>query len=234
MTNRLFLAAIPLLMAIATVPAQATPLGSNLIVNGDAEAGTTGWADFAGVSALATAAYAPPVFLYPDAPHGSQLFTGGAGGLAAGWQTVDVSDTAAAIDAGRISFNLAGYLGGVGDQEDNPLLYVSFLDAAGAEIGHTELGPIFIDLRDYLTVLGGFQTNGWLPGGTRSIQFSLSMDAPDGDSSGAYADNLSFTLAATTVPEPQGWALAALGLAAAAATTRSSNRRRSSASRTTR
>jgi len=219
MTPRLLLAAIPLLLATASIHTHAAPLGTNLIVNGDAEAGTAGWTGFVGVSALATAAYAPPVFLYPDAPHGSQLFTGGPGGLAAGWQAVDVSDTAAAIDAGRIHFNLAGYLGGVGDQEDNPLLYVSFLDTTGSEIDHTELGPIFVDLRDHLTVLGGFRTEGTLPGGTRSIQFSLSMDAPDGDSSGAYADNLSFTLGAT-VPEPQSWALAALGLAAAAATTR--------------
>lgn len=224
MTLRTILPAVALLIASASVGVQAAPLGVNLIVNGDAEAGTAGWSEFAGVSALATAAYAPPVFLYPDAPAGQAMFTGGAGGLTAGWQTVDVSGNAAAIDAGRVSFNLSAYLGGVGDQEDNPLLYVSFLDASAAEIGHTELGPVFIDLRAYLTVLGGFRTEGTLPDGTRSIQFSLSMDAPDGDSSGAYADNLSFTLAAA-VPEPQGWALAALGLAAAAAATR----RRSSA-----
>lgn len=212
-------AVMPLLMATAPMVAQATPLGSNLIINGDAEAGTAGWSGFTGLDGLSVASYAPPVFLYPDAPHGNQMFTGGAGGLVAGWQTVDVSDTAAAIDAGRIGFNLAAYLGGVGYQEDNPLLYVSFLDAGGSEIGHTELGPIFVDLRAYLTVLGGFRTEGWLPGGTRSIQFSLSMDAPDGDSSGAYADNMSFTLS-QAVPEPQGWALAAMGLAAAALTTR--------------
>ncbi|MBP6899110.1 MAG: PEP-CTERM sorting domain-containing protein [Burkholderiaceae bacterium] len=144
------------------------------------------------------------------------MFIGSANGLAAGWQSVDLSDQAAAIDAGQIGFKLDAYLGGVGDQEDNPLLYVSFLDAAGAELGHTELGPIFLDLRANLTVLGGFHTSGWLPGGTRSIQFSLSMDAPDGDSTGAYADNLSFTLTAA-VPEPQTWALMALGLLAVGA-----------------
>lgn len=222
MTLRILVPAIALLMAAASPGIQAAPLGVNLIANGDAEAGTSGWSDFAGVSPLATASYAPPVFLYPDAPHGSQMFVGGPAGLAAGWQTVDVSGNAAAIDAGRIGFNLAGYLGGVGDQEDNPLLYVSFLDAGGGEIGHSELGPVFIDLRAYLTVLGGFRTEGWLPGGTRGIQFSLSMDAPDGDSSGAFADNLSFTLS-QSVPEPQGWALAALGLAAAAAASRRRN-----------
>jgi hypothetical protein len=227
MKLRCLFAAVPLLLAMASITAQATVLDANLIVNGDAESGTAGWSSFAGTPTLATAGYADPLFLYPDAPHGRALFTGSHSGFSAGWQAIDVSDSAALIDSGRVNFNLAAYLGGVGDQEDNTLLYVSFLDAAGTEIDHTELGPVFIDLRDYLTVLGGFRTEGTLPELTRAIQFSLSMDAPDGDSSGAYADNLSFTLSASAaqVPEPQSWALVALGLAAAAAASATARRR---------
>jgi hypothetical protein len=219
MKSLCILATIPLLMASTLVHAQVVPLDVNLIVNGDAEAGTTGWTVFDAVSSFETIPYAGPLFLYPDAPHGDFLFAGSHSGFSAGWQSVDVSGNAAAIDAGRIGFNLNAYLGGVGDQEDNSLLYVSFLNAAGTEIGHTELGPVYIDLRDYLTVLGGFNTSGYLPGGTRAIQFSLSMDAPDGDSSGAYADNLNFTLSAA-VPEPQTYALMLLGLAAVAGAVR--------------
>lgn len=194
---------------------RATALETNLIANGDAEAGTTGWAAFDGVAALQTQRYAdlPEVFLYPDAPHGESLFTGSTGGLAAGWQLVQVADLASTIDAGHVGFRLAAYLGGVGNQEDNTLLYVSFLDATGLEIAHTELGPVYLDLRDYLTVLGGFRTEGVLPGGTRTIQFSLSMDAPDGDSRGAFADKLDFRLV-SAVPEPQTAVLMALGLLA--------------------
>ena len=213
MKLRRVLAALPLLWAAASFPSQAVPLGTNLIVNGDAEAGTSGWQAFDGVSLFETASYAPPLFLYPDAPHGSQYFAGSASGLSAGWQAVDVSANAADIDSGHLGFSLSAYLGGVGDQEDNPLLYVSFLDAAGAEIDHTELGPIYVDLRANMTVLGGFRTEGYVPGGTRAIQFSLSMDGPDGNSSGAYADNMNFALNAAAVPEPQGWALMLLGLA---------------------
>ena len=219
MKRLLLLAALPALMAVLPDTTLATPLGANLIAGGDAESGTTGWTAFTGVDLFQTADYAAPLFLYPDAPRGQRLFTGSASALAAGWQAVDISDQAAAIDSGRIGFNLAAYLGGLGDQEDNTLLYVSFLDGLGAEIGHTELGPVFVDLRDNLTVLGGFRTEGWLPGGTRSLQFSLSMDAPDGNSQGAYADNLSFTLN-QAVPEPASVALVLLGLAAAATTTR--------------
>jgi hypothetical protein len=213
------LATIPLLMATASIDAQAVPLDVNLIVNGDAEAGTTGWNAFDDVSSFETTPYADPLFLYPDAPHGSLLFAGSHSGFSAGWQRVDVGDQAAAIDAGQIGFKLDAYLGGVGNQEDNSLLYVSFLDASGTELEHTELGPVYIDLRAYLTVLGGFHTNGYLPGGTRSIQFSLSMDGPDGDSSGAYADNMSFSLSAA-VPEPQTYALMLLGLVAVAGAAR--------------
>jgi len=220
MKSYFLFAAIPLLMATASVNAQVAPLDVNLIVNGDAEAGTSSWNTFDATSAFEAISYAAPLFLYPDAPHGGLLFAGSHSGFSAGWQSVDVSGNAATIDSGLMNFKLFGYLGGVGDQEDNSLLYVSFLNAAGTEIDHTELGPVFIDLRDYLTVLGGFQTNGTLPTGTRAIQFSLSMDGPDGDSSGAYADNLSFTLSAAAVPEPQTWALMALGLGALGAAAR--------------
>jgi hypothetical protein len=216
------LAALSLLGPVGATGASAAPLDSNLMVSADAETGVGGWSAFADTPMFETVAYAPPLFLYPDAPHGSQLFAGSHSAFSAGWQQVDVGGNAAAIDASLVSYRLSAYLGGVGDQEDNALLYVSFLGATGDEIDHTELGPIFVDLRAYLTVLGGFRTEGYVPVGTRTIQFSLSMDAPDGDSSGAYADNLSFSLA-SAVPEPQTWTLMAFGLAALA--TARANRR---------
>ncbi len=218
---------LPLLMATAACHAHATPYASNLIVNGTAEAGTTGWNAYDGTALIQATPYTnyPGVFLYPDAPRGGTMFTGGNDVFAAGWQMVDVSDLASAIHTGRVSFNLDGYLGGLGDQEDNTLLYVSFLDATGSEIDHTELGPNYVDLRDYLTVLGGFHTSGYLPVDTASIVFALSMEGTDGDSSGAFADNLSFTLtaAANTVPEPGSYLLVLLALGALTAVRRRAN-----------
>lgn len=209
----ILVATLSLLMAIAPIGAHATSYGANLIAAGEAESGTTGWNAYSGTAMFETVAYAPPLFLYPDAPHGSMHFAGSNSPFSAGWQQFDVSDKAADIDGGAVAFKLDAYLGGVGDQEDNTLLYVSFRDAAGAEIDHTELGPNYVDLRDYYTVLGGFHTSGYVPLLTRSIVFTLSMEGPDGSSSGAYADNLSFSLAAV-VPEPQSYALMLLGLVA--------------------
>lgn len=219
MTHSLRRRIVALCLAACAAGAHAADYGNNLIVNGDAESGVSAWSTFADVPLFATAIYADPLFLYPDAPHGSSHFLGSSSVLSAGWQLVDLTSNAGAVDTGGVSFKLDGYLGGVGDQEDNTLLYVSFLDVSGVEIGHTELGPNYVDLRDYLTVLGGFHTSGDLPQGTRALLFSLSMEGVDGSSSGAYADNLSFVLT-SAVPDAQSWALMLLGLAAVTASSR--------------
>jgi hypothetical protein len=54
-----------------------------------------------------------------------------------------------------------------------------------------------------------------LPADARSVEFTLAMSHREGNYNDAYADNLSFVLAApaTTVPEPGTWALVGTGLA---------------------
>ena len=129
------------LSALATLPAQAAVVyGSNLIVNGDAESDVTGWQAFDGYPVFQSVEYGNN-WVRPDQPgpadRGQWMFTG-LGALTAGFQLVDLEDSLTQ----PLAFHLSGWLGGWLAQGDNALLYVSFLDAGGAEIGHADIGPV--------------------------------------------------------------------------------------------
>ena len=87
---------------------------------------------------------------------------------------------------------------------------MSFLDAASNVLGNAELASVTPADRGNLTGLLYREASGLVPVGTTKISFDLSMQRlVSGDNDG-YADNLAFTLA--PVPEPQSYALMALGL----------------------
>jgi hypothetical protein len=200
--------ALGLLSVCLGAHAQAT-LGSNLIVNGDAEAGSVGWTGFDGYALFQSVAYGPN-WVLPSQPgplnRGSQLFAG-VGGQSAGFQTLALGDL-----AGRaLRYDLSGYLGGWAAQGDNALLYVSFLDAAGNEIGHADIGPVTPADRGEQTGLFLRTASGVLPGSTASLMFSLSMERQGGGDNDGYADNLSFVV--SSVPEGSTLAYTLAGLA---------------------
>ncbi|MDT7835685.1 PEP-CTERM sorting domain-containing protein [Aquabacterium sp. OR-4] len=210
----------------AASQAQATRLGSNLIVNGDAEAGTSGWTAFDGTAIFGSVAYSSN-WVTPSQPgpadRGSRLFVGdGGNAFAAGYQALDVSDLSAQIDLGQVSYSLSGWLGGWTTQNDNALLYVQFFGAGNADLGNAQLGPVMPADRDSATGLVLVGTSGALPTGTTSVVFSLSMERFSGGDNDGYADNLAFQLQA--VPEPQTYALMGLGLLAVAAAARRARR----------
>lgn len=213
MQSSLIRGAAALLLAVAG-SAQAASYGSNLIVNGNAEAGPAGWSTYAGTPLFEAVEYSSN-WVQPSQPgptdRGGFLFVGGSGvDYAAGFQTVDVSANAADIATGTVGYNLSGWLGGWKDQTDNTYLYVSFLDAASNVLGNAELAAVTPADRDNQTGLLYREASGLVPVGTAKISFELSMQRlVSGDNDG-YADNLAFTLA--PVPEPQSYALMALGL----------------------
>jgi len=182
MTIRFIVAAA--LLAASCASQAAVVYGSNLVVNGDAEAGMTGWNGYAAYSPFQTVDYGSN-WVLPTQPgpadRGSKMFAG-LGQYAVGWQTLDLGTST----QGQIAYSLSGWLGGWADQGDNALFYVQFLDDVGNHV----------------------------PAGTRSLSFWLSMERLVSNDNDGYADNLSFVLRAPAadVPEPGMAATFALGL----------------------
>lgn len=200
--------ALGLLSLCLGAQAQAT-LGSNLILNGDAEAGTAGWTGFDGYALFQSVDYGPN-WVQPSQPgpldRGRKMFTG-VGAQAAGFQTLALGELAGQ----PLRYDLRGYLGGWAAQGDNALLYVSFLDGAGNEIGHADIGPVLPADRGEQTGLFLRTASGALPASTASLMFSLSMERQGGGDNDGYADNLSFVV--SSVPEGSTLAYALVGLA---------------------
>lgn len=210
MTIRFIVAAA--LLAASCASQAAVVYGNNLVVNGDAEAGMTGWNSYAGYSPFQTVDYGSN-WVLPTQPgpvdRGSKMFAG-LGQYAVGWQTLDLGTST----QGQISYSLSGWLGGWADQGDNALFYVQFLDDAGNEVGGSGLGPVTPQDRNDRTGLMYRETEGYVPAGTRSLSFWLSMERLVSSDNDGYADNLSFILRAPAaeVPEPGMAATFALGL----------------------
>lgn len=203
------LAVTAALLATLSLPAHAAiTLGENLIVNGDAESGVSGWTVFDGYDLFQAVDYGNN-WVKPSEPgpadRGAKMFTG-LGGQAAGYQLLDLGE----LGSTPLAYTLSGWLGGWQAQGDNALLYVSFLDVTGTEIGHSVIGPIGPQDRGNVTGLYYREDSGLLPVGVARLQFSLSMERLGGGDNDGYADNLRFVL--TPVPEPSTWVLLAAGL----------------------
>lgn len=201
--------ALGLLALSLSAQAQAT-LGSNLIVNGDAERGAAGWTGFDGYSLFQSVDYGSN-WVLPTQPgpidRGSKMFAG-VGAQAAGFQTIELG----ALVGQPLHYDLSGWLGGWAEQGDNALLYVSFLDTQANEIGHAVIGPVGPADRGNQTGLFRQTTSGLLPAQTASLMFSLSMERVGGGDNDGYADNLSFVVT-SAVPEGSTLAYALAGLA---------------------
>lgn len=206
-----FLAAAAL-FAVTCSSQAAVVYGSNLVVNGDAEAGMTGWSDYAGYSMVQSVAYGSN-WVLPTQPgpvdRGTHMFAG-LGQYAVAYQDLDFGTAITAPSA----YSLSGWLGGWSTQGDNALFYVQFLDEFNNEISSAAIGPVTPQDRDNQTGLLYREADGLIPVGTSKLSFWLSMERLASSDNDGYADNLSFVLQApvSEVPEP-GIALTfALGL----------------------
>lgn len=189
-----------------------TTFGSNLVVNGGAEAGpggdgtaqvasVPGWTRTGGCDVYAYASASnnvdaiEPTDIIPRGA-GNNYFAGGqSGSVCTFTQSVDVSSGASTIDAGTVSFAAAAYLGGYSDAADNATFTVAFQGASGNQLSSVTVGPVGPDDR------AGEQTGlyfrrqiGQVPAGTRKLALTLSMNWSSGTDNEAFADNLSVIL----------------------------------------
>jgi len=187
---------------LATNPSSV--LGTNLLVNGNAEAGPNAtppayalyipaWstsndvsvAPYGGTNWIQTTDPGPP-------DEGVNLFWHGAdGGVSTMYQDIDVSPAASLIDASLVTFEVSAWLGAVGGST-SPTLTYSFFDWSANQLAATAtLGPF-----GYMGT-GVYETSasGTLPANTRRVRVTVSF--PYGDT---LADNIAFTLAAPGGP----------------------------------
>jgi hypothetical protein len=222
-----------LLAALLLVPsnpvlAGSSVLGSNLVVNGDAESGP-GSTDGSVVSSIpgftTTGAFTVVQYGaaggYPDstspgpANRGANFFAGGPGAATStGSQFIDVSSASAQINTGKVTYDLSGYLGGFSSQGDNAVVTATFMGVTGAPLGTATIGPVTPAQRNDVTGLLFQDQTGMVPVGTEGIDFVITMNRLDGSYNDGYADNLSLVLAvpSVAVPEPTGLTLAGVCL----------------------
>jgi VCBS repeat protein len=141
-----------------------------------------------------------------DAPRhggGTAFLWGGesVAGVTTASQTVDVSGSAAAIDAGRATAGLSALLGGSLHYPDHMTATADFLGAGGATLGSLTIGPVTKDDRRNLTTMLPRAGRAAVPAGTRSIRVTLTSTDADTISS-ATADNVRLTLDAPQPPGP--------------------------------
>lgn len=183
-------------------------LGNNLIVNGDGEAapgssdGDTlvtvpGWTTLMGnFNAVQYDASGFPGAADPGpANRGANFLAGGPDtDESQASQEIDLSALATTVDAGSISYNLSGFLGGYSTQEDHASLTAYFQDGTGATTGTAVIGPVSQADRQGNTGLLSRTATGKLPVHTRKVHLVLDLVRTDGSYDDGYADNLSLVL----------------------------------------
>jgi hypothetical protein len=185
-------------------------LGRNLIRNGNAEAGSGNdhWGQrhtpapaWQGLGRFTVMQYdtfgEPPTFSdYGPYERGKNFFAGGLYTPFSGAvQRIDLNDIGETIDKARTTFDLFGFFGGAGWNEDYALLRARFLDAQDRPtLPPVEIGKVKAGDRAGRTGFLPKQIGGVLPMHTRYILLELEMVKGRGLGNSAYADNLSLVL----------------------------------------
>ena len=195
-------------------PAWTTPLGSNLLANGDAECNdpvddntkgvdVAGWSDSTGTGTNMTVISYGANSGYPGSsspgpsPRGTSFFSGGTAAVSTLTQTVNLTGFAAGIDSSAgTRYTLSGYLGGYGKQEDNAKVVVTFRNSSGTTLGTKQLEPVTAANRGNETGLRLRTASDVVPAGARSASVVVTATRAGGTNNDGYSDNVSLVLGA--------------------------------------
>jgi hypothetical protein len=197
-------------LLVGAPPAVAATTSGNLIVDGNAEAGscTTDWHAATTMPGWTITGNSPDVicytagtFTHPSSPApGNAFFAPGDQGDATMTQTADVASAAAAIDTGTVTTNLSGWLGGWTSYAGYVQVSLTFLNSSGGTVGSAvDLPTVTAADRNDTTGFLARSTTATVPAGTRAIRTQVQFLDSSGES--GYLDNLSLTLS-TPVTAP--------------------------------
>ncbi|WP_198045642.1 alkaline phosphatase family protein [Kitasatospora mediocidica] len=188
----------------AVGPAVAATTSGNLLLNSGAETGqcspggweeTTlpGWQITSGDPVIDCYNAANVANTGTPGAQGASYFQGGSRGSSEMTQLTDVSSAAAAIDAGTVHSTLSAQLGGVGSYNDAAAVTITYLDASGASLGTSAIGPVLAADRSNTTEFLPRSATAAVPAGTRSIRTAVDFTMT-GTQNDGLADGLSLAL----------------------------------------
>jgi hypothetical protein len=126
----------------------------------------------------------------------TNFFAGGPSNPKSGaTQVVNVTRYKAAIDAGKRTATLSGFLGGYSSQADALGVSATFLSATGQTLGVLKIGPVSATQRNNMTTLLPKSASKLVPKTTRSILVKLTAARTSGSYNDGYADSLALKLA---------------------------------------
>ncbi len=200
-------------LVVVTSTALTRSWAGNLLQNGDAEAGAgatgndvvppPGWST---TGAFTAGRYGASGFPPAQAGGGSNLFAGGPGqALSTATQTVSVSSSGAAIDAGRVQATLAALLGGWEGQEDSASVRATFLSGSAGALGSVTVGPVTAADRAGKSALLPRSASARVPPGTLSVRVVITSRRASGVYNDGYSDNVSLTLGAASPKPKPAW-----------------------------
>jgi hypothetical protein len=183
--------------------ADAVSYDVNLVVNGNAESGSSsavgnpvsvpGWTTSSAFTVIPYgAAGGYPSSSDPGPPDRlNQFFGGGNAAVSTATQEIDLSANAADINQGNVIFDLSGYFGGFSSDNDNARLSATFFNGT-TSLGIATVGHVTAKDRGNATGLLLRRGSGIVPVNTTRVVITQTMTRFSGNSNDGYADSLSF------------------------------------------